>query len=181
MALFALGLIETLGYTAAVSAADAALKAASVELVGVERVIGVNGSLGVTIQLSGDVGAVRSAVEAGKLEAEKVGKVVSTHVIARSHQEVNDKILPLFSLNQKAEKSREIGSEEFSPQEMTASEKDFEKKKTGKQAAKKEAISETKSTNTISDVTKIEPEAKDAADSKDVPDAKGESGSKPDK
>ncbi|MCK9907335.1 BMC domain-containing protein, partial [Frankia sp. Cpl3] len=81
----------TVGYSTAVSAADAALKAANVTLVGIERVIGVGGSLGVTIQLAGNVGAVIAAVEAGKLEAENVGKVISAHVIPRAHNEVSDK------------------------------------------------------------------------------------------
>lgn len=94
---YALGLIETIGYTTAVSAADAALKAANVKLIGVERVIGVGGALGVTIHLSGDVGAVQSAVEAGKQEAEKVGRVISAHVIPRAHHEVDEKLLPLFA------------------------------------------------------------------------------------
>lgn len=94
---FALGLIETVGFATAVSAADAALKAANVQLVGVERVIGVGGALGVTIHLNGDVGAVKSAVEAGKAEAEKIGRVISAHVIPRSHTEVNEKLLPYFS------------------------------------------------------------------------------------
>ncbi len=98
MSQFALGLIETIGYVTAVSAADAALKTANVSLVGVEKVIGVGGTLGVTIHLSGDVGAVQSAVEAGKLEAEKIGRVVSAHVIPRTHTEVNEKLLPFFSL-----------------------------------------------------------------------------------
>lgn len=92
----ALGLIETIGYTTAVSAADAALKAANVTLVAVERVIGAGGSLGVTIHLSGDVAAVSSAVQAGTEAGGKIGRVLSSHVIPRAHQEVSSKILPQF-------------------------------------------------------------------------------------
>ncbi|RXT05772.1 BMC domain-containing protein [Ammoniphilus sp. CFH 90114] len=103
---FALGLIETVGYATAVSAADAALKAANVELVGVERVIGVGGALGVTIHLSGDVGAVKSAVDAGKMEAERVGRVISAHVIPRTHLEVNEKLLPHFSFIKEEKKAK---------------------------------------------------------------------------
>ncbi|MFT9845984.1 BMC domain-containing protein [Aneurinibacillus sp. REN35] len=162
MALYALGLIETEGYATAVSAADAALKAASVELLGVERVIGVKGTLGVTIQLGGDVGAVRSAVEAGKMEAEKVGNVIATHVIARTHQEVNDKILPLFSLAapKKEEQKNELAS---IPEAEKAAPKDaaFEKKRTGKASSKKEDAVEPpgrieSKTDTINDSTKME-------------------------
>ncbi|MEK3668865.1 BMC domain-containing protein [Paenibacillus sp. FSL R10-2771] len=92
----ALGLIETLGYTTAVSAADAALKAADVQLIAVEKVIGVGGSLGVTIHLSGDVAAVGAAVDAGKAEAQRIGTVISAHVIAKAHEDVNRKILSRF-------------------------------------------------------------------------------------
>ncbi|WP_239714588.1 BMC domain-containing protein [Paenibacillus sp. 19GGS1-52] len=94
----ALGLIETLGFTTAVSAADAALKAADVRLVAVEKVIGVGGSLGVTIHLSGDVAAVNASVEAGKAEAQRVGKVISAHVIAKAHEDVTHKILSKYLL-----------------------------------------------------------------------------------
>ncbi|MHA6533986.1 BMC domain-containing protein [Paenibacillus sp. BAC0078] len=94
----ALGLIETLGYTTAVSAADAALKAADVQLVAVEKIIGVGGSLGVTIHLSGDVAAVSASVEAGQAEAQRVGKVISAHVIAKAHEDVSSKILTKFLL-----------------------------------------------------------------------------------
>ncbi|MNC09170.1 hypothetical protein D3C75_567880 [compost metagenome] len=94
----ALGLIETLGFTTAVSAADAALKAADVQLVAVEKVIGVGGSLGVTLHFSGDVAAVTSSVEAGKAEAQRVGTVVSAHVIAKAHSDVTDKILGNYLL-----------------------------------------------------------------------------------
>lgn len=92
----ALGLIETLGYTTAVSAADAALKAADVQLIAVEKVIGVGGSLGVTIHLSGDVAAVGAAVDAGKAEALRIGTVISAHVIAKAHEDMNSKILARF-------------------------------------------------------------------------------------
>jgi ethanolamine utilization protein EutM len=101
---YALGLIETAGYTAALSAADAALKTAKVSLIGVERVIGVNGSIGVTVQLSGDVGAVQSAVQAAKDAAEKVGQVISAHVIARAHDEVSGKLLPFLTFQKKEQK-----------------------------------------------------------------------------
>ncbi|WP_310830218.1 BMC domain-containing protein [Paenibacillus pedocola] len=94
----ALGLIETLGFTTAVSAADAALKAADVQLVAVEKVIGVGGSLGVTLHFSGDVAAVTSSVEAGKAEAQRVGTVVSAHVIAKAHSDVTGKILGNYLL-----------------------------------------------------------------------------------
>lgn len=132
---FALGLIETVGYATAVSAADAALKAANVALVGVERVIGVGGALGVTIQLSGDVGAVQSAVEAGRMEAEKVGRIISAHVIPRTHLEVNEKLLPFFSLDRtekKEDPTQELPKRmtEWEVQESKKESKNKEKKST---------------------------------------------------
>lgn len=137
MSQFALGLIETVGYATAVSAADAALKAANVTLVGVERVIGVGGALGVTIQLSGDVGAVKAAVEAGKWEAEKVGKIISAHVIARSHTEVNDKLLPFFSLDEP-----ELEENKATPEPVEPASKKENKMKEKKQAKEKATAAE---------------------------------------
>lgn len=96
----ALGLIETLGFTTAVSAADAALKAADVQLVAVERVIGVGGSLGVTLHFSGDVAAVTASVEAGTAEGQRIGSVVSAHVIAKAHSDVTGKILGNYLLSE---------------------------------------------------------------------------------
>ncbi len=86
----ALGMIETRGFTAMVEAADAMVKAAKVELVGYEKI----GGGYVTAVVRGDVAAVKAAIEAGARGAERVGEVVSTHVIARPHQNVDD-ALPL--------------------------------------------------------------------------------------
>ncbi len=86
----ALGMIETRGFTAMVEASDAMVKAAKVELVGFEK----TGGGYVTAVVRGDVAAVKAAVEAGVRGAEKVGEVVSTHVIARPHENI-DQVLPL--------------------------------------------------------------------------------------
>ena len=75
----ALGLIEVIGYPTAVAAADAALKSADVHLKTITKV----GSGIMTIQLTGDVAAVRSAVDTGGEEAKRVGVLRSTHVIPR--------------------------------------------------------------------------------------------------
>lgn len=84
----ALGMIETKGLTAAIEAADAMVKAASVTLAGMEKI----GSGLVTVMVRGDVGAVKAAVEAGNAAAFNVGEVVSCHVIPRPHMGV-DKML----------------------------------------------------------------------------------------
>lgn len=86
----ALGMIETRGFTAMVEASDAMVKAARVELVGYEKI----GGGYVTAIVRGDVAAVKAAVEAGVRGAEKVGEVVSVHVIPRPHSNV-DQVLPL--------------------------------------------------------------------------------------
>ena len=85
----ALGMIETKGLVGAIEAADAMVKSANVQLVGKEQ---VGGGL-VTVMVRGDVGAVKSATDAGAAAAEKVGELVSVHVIPRPHAEV-DNILP---------------------------------------------------------------------------------------
>ena len=75
----AIGLIETRGLTAQIQAADAMLKAANVSLV---KQIQIGGAYITTI-ISGDVGSVRAAVDAGAAAAKEVGELVSAHVIAR--------------------------------------------------------------------------------------------------
>jgi len=86
----ALGMIECKSFAAMVEAADAMVKAAKVELVSYEK----TGGGYVTAIVRGDVAAVKAAVEAGVRNAEKVGEVVSVHVIPRPHVNV-DVVLPL--------------------------------------------------------------------------------------
>ena len=86
----ALGMIETKGFAAVVEAADAMVKAARVELVSYEKI----GGGYCTVIVRGDVAACKAAVEAGVRGAEKVGEVVSVHVIPRPHANV-DLVLPL--------------------------------------------------------------------------------------
>mgnify|MGYP001569137964 FL=1 len=75
----ALGLIETRGLVAAIEAADAAVKSASVRIIGMEQ---TQAAL-ITIKLAGETAAVQAAVDAGSNAAERVGEVLSRHVIAR--------------------------------------------------------------------------------------------------
>ena len=85
----ALGMIETKGLVASIEAADAMVKAANVTLIGKEHV----GCRLVTVMVRGDVGAVKASVDAGAAAAERVGELVSIHVIPRPHDEVEG-ILP---------------------------------------------------------------------------------------
>ena len=86
----ALGMIETRGFVAMVEAADAMVKAAKVELVGYEKI----GGGYTTAVVRGDVAAVKAATEAGARAAERVGELVSVHVIPRPHGNI-DAALPL--------------------------------------------------------------------------------------
>ena len=85
----ALGLIETRGLVAAIQAADAMVKAASVEIIGRESI----GGGYVTVAVSGDVGAVKAAIDAGATAAKTTGELVSAHLIPRPHEDVA-KVLP---------------------------------------------------------------------------------------
>ena len=82
----ALGMIETVGLTANIEAADAMLKSADVTLVGQERI----GAGLVTVFVQGDVGAVKAAVEAGEAAASRIGEIASCHVIPRPHTSVSE-------------------------------------------------------------------------------------------
>lgn len=85
----ALGMIETKGLVGAIEAADAMVKATNVTLVGKEQ---IGGGL-VTVMVRGDVGAVKAATDIGAAAAEKVGELISVHVIPKPHSEV-ESILP---------------------------------------------------------------------------------------
>ena len=82
-------MIETRGWVAMIEAADAMVKAANVSLVGMEKI----GSGLVTVLVRGDVGAVKAATDAGAAAAQRVGEVVSVHVIPRPHSDT-ETLLP---------------------------------------------------------------------------------------
>lgn len=89
MSKIALGMIETRGLVGAIEAADAMVKAAQVTLAGKEKI----GGGYVTVLVRGEVGAVKAATDAGAAAARRVGELVSVHVIARPHEQV-ESILP---------------------------------------------------------------------------------------
>ena len=88
----ALGMVETKGLVGSIEAADAMVKAANVYLIGKETI----GGGFVTVMVRGDVGAVKAATDAGAAAAQRVGELVSVHVITRPHNDV-DIILPVNS------------------------------------------------------------------------------------
>ncbi|NND71663.1 MAG: BMC domain-containing protein [Rhodothermales bacterium] len=89
----ALGLLETRGLVAAIEAADAMMKTADVELQRVEQTVAAL----ITIHIRGEVAAVKAAIDAGAAAAERVGELVSAHVIARPADEVENFILDDYS------------------------------------------------------------------------------------
>lgn len=86
----ALGMVETKGMVGCIEASDAMVKAADVVLAGYEQI----GSGLVTAIVRGDVASVKAAVEAGKEAAQRVGELVSSHVIPRPHADL-EKIFPV--------------------------------------------------------------------------------------
>jgi ethanolamine utilization protein EutM len=86
----ALGMIETKGFTAMVEASDAMTKAANIDFIGSKKI----GGGYITAIVRGDVAAVKAALEAGSRAAERVGEVISVHIIPRPHDSV-DAVLPL--------------------------------------------------------------------------------------
>jgi len=79
----ALGLVETKGLIGAIEAADVMLKTAAVRLIGIENTIAAL----LTVKIVGDTGAVKAAVDAGASAAEKIGELISCHVIPRPHED----------------------------------------------------------------------------------------------
>ena len=80
----AIGMIETKGYVGSVEASDAMVKAANVTLV---KTIPIGGGM-ITVLARGDVGSVKAAVDAGTKAAGKVGELISSHIIARPHEDL---------------------------------------------------------------------------------------------
>ncbi len=93
----ALGMVETKGFVGMIEASDAMGKAAKVRLLGYERI----GSGLVTTLCRGEVGAVRAAVDAGAAAAQRVGELVSVHVIPRPHDDL-EKYLDQIAIKIKA-------------------------------------------------------------------------------
>ncbi len=99
----ALGLIETRGLIGAIEAADAMVKAAKVKFLGRQK---VKGGL-VAVMVTGDVGAVKAAVDAGAAACKRVGTLVSSHVIPRPHDDI-DIMIPTGPEVEEAPKPRKV-------------------------------------------------------------------------
>ncbi|EJT6501667.1 BMC domain-containing protein [Clostridium perfringens] len=100
----ALGLIEFIGYVPAICAADTALKAASVDLIGIEKVTGGI----VTVKITGDVDAVQAAVESAENYASRIGSLRSAHVIPRLDDEVENLLMNSKNSEEEIEEIQEL-------------------------------------------------------------------------
>ncbi len=120
---YALGLIETKGLVGAIEAADAMVKAANVRLIGKER---VDAAL-ITVKIVGDTAAVRSAVDAGAAAAKRVGELISSHVIPRPADGIEDLIFAKASTT-RDEIERELGIQSARPQATKSKELEKEQK-----------------------------------------------------
>lgn len=107
----ALGLIETKGLIGAIEAADAMVKAANVKLVSKEKITAAL----VTVKIIGETAAVKSAVDAGAAAAQRVGQLISAHVIPRPDDQIEDMIY--YSGLQPTVKAKEVSSEEITADE----------------------------------------------------------------
>ncbi len=123
----ALGLIETRGLVAAIEAADAMAKAANITIVGKEK----STAALITIKIVGEVAAVKSAVDAGAAAAQRIGEVISTHIIPRPAEEISDlinfsdKIIPTQD-NKIKRRKRKIRSSENADTLFDQTDKDEE-------------------------------------------------------
>jgi len=100
----ALGMVETRGLIASIEAADAMVKAAKVQLIGKEK---ITAGL-VTVLVVGETAAVKSAVDAGAAAAQRVGQLVSTHIIPRPDDQIDDLIVGKKQITSKEEKQEKI-------------------------------------------------------------------------
>jgi ethanolamine utilization protein EutM len=112
----ALGLIETKGLVGAIEAADAMVKAARVKFLGRRK---VKGGL-VAVMVSGDVGAVKAAVDAGAAACRQVGKLASAHVIPRPHDEI-DLMIPGGPESEKPSEKKKSPQQKATPKKQKKS------------------------------------------------------------
>jgi microcompartment protein CcmL/EutN len=154
----ALGMVETRGLVAAVEAADAMVKAAKVTLVSKER---VTGGL-ITILVAGETAAVKSAVDAGSAAAQRIGELVSTHVIPRPDDQINDIVAGI-------EKAEVLVEPESKPSGAKRKKRKAEKKKVSEPGIEKEKlepeeiITETPAEESTSTIERLKREALDDA------------------
>ena len=139
----ALGLIETIGMAAAVEAADTAIKSSNVRLIGYEL---TNGEGMVTVKFEGDVGAVKAAIQAAKLSAEKVSGVFSTLIIPRPAKGIESFVCSIdtigIELANEEETSTESTEKLVSSEAIDIGESEIDKTVSGESATDELTVSE---------------------------------------
>lgn len=138
----ALGIIDAIGWSTAVSALDAACKAADVTLIGVEKVIGIDSKVGVSVHFVGDVGAVTAAVDAGVEYGSRVGTIVARHIIPRPHEEI-EKLIDQFRKNLRDQKKEADKAPSNNKQNKQNNESEGSKRKATNSATKTEENTNT--------------------------------------
>lgn len=145
----ALGMVETLGLVASMEAADAMVKAARVKLLTKEK---VQGGL-VTILVVGETAAVKSAVDAGAAAAQRVGQLISTHIIPRPDDQIDDIIKGITRVEVQENKPIEISSKEEKPQRKTRTKRIVKKEEV------KEEIKPVRESSSFSTIDRLKKEA----------------------
>ena len=155
----ALGLIETRGLVAAIEAADAMVKAANVKIVGKEQ---TNPAL-ITIKIVGDVAAVKSAVDAGAAAAQKVGEVVSIHVIPQPDSQMISLFPELRDDDSPAGEQEQVSINSPEIEKIDKSEiKEVQVKIPAKEIARKEVLPKEKIAKVKSNVKNSDVEVKNS-------------------
>ena len=144
----ALGMVETRGLVASIEAADAMVKAANVQLLGKQK---VQGGL-VTILVTGETAAVKSAVDAGAAAAQRLGEIVSTHIIPRPDDQIDELIGEVKIVERKPRKQVKEIIPEKKPERVT----------TQKEIKEKEIFEEVKPVQRISSSSTIDRLKKEA-------------------
>mgnify|MGYP004448617073 CR=1 FL=1 len=163
----ALGMIETYGYLTAVEALDSALKAANVSLV---DVVLVKGGL-VTVLVQGDVGAVKAAMDASAAAAERVGRVISVHVIPRPASDVSRMLTPPPRGTAPGSKGKDEPSPEDPAAGPMAEEPEVPAVSEEEAEAEEPAVSEEEAETEVSAISEEKTEAEEPAVSEEVAEA----------
>lgn len=145
----ALGLIETKGLVGAIEAADAMVKAADVKIISKEKITGAL----IIIKVMGETAAVKSSVDAGAVAAQRVGELVSAHVIPRPDNQIDDLLFDENLVKKSSKKAEAKPVKKSKPVEKTKTAPVIQKKiekveeKAQEQAPSKEVQKEKKVEN----------------------------------
>lgn len=158
----ALGLIETKGLIGAIEAADAGTKAANVKLLAKEYATGAL----VLVKFEGEVAAVKSAVDAGSAAAQRVGQLVSAHVIPRPDAQIDDIIydsepVPKKEAPSKKSEKKSVKKEKVVEESSSLFDAEEDIKEVAAEAEESEAVDEIAEDTAESEPEPVEDETKE--------------------